>query len=165
MTKERLTGVDKQAVTGPSFRFRLERVRVVRARKEKLAQQQLARSISQLASSEAQLRSSETHLEQARAEQRSAAGESRTVRAEELIARQAFIERIEAQRAEDAIRLTRSEADVADRNAELTVAATEHEMLNRLRERRRGEHDREAARKETTTLDEIAVARFRRKIA
>ena len=35
-------------------------------------------------------------------------------------------------------------------------------MLNRLRERHRGEHDLEAARRERNTLDEIAVTRFRR---
>jgi flagellar biosynthesis chaperone FliJ len=35
-------------------------------------------------------------------------------------------------------------------------------MLNRLRERRRGEHDREAARREVGALDEIAAARFPR---
>jgi hypothetical protein len=35
-------------------------------------------------------------------------------------------------------------------------------MLNRLRERRRGEHDRELARRELGVLDEIAVTRFSR---
>ena len=33
-------------------------------------------------------------------------------------------------------------------------------MLNRLRERHRGEHDREAARRESNALDEIAVMRY-----
>ena len=38
-------------------------------------------------------------------------------------------------------------------------------MLNRLRERQRGEHDREAARRESNVLDEIAALRFRRSLA
>ena len=42
------------------------------------------------------------------------------------------------------IELARSEAEVAERNATLITAAGEHEMLKRLRERRRGEHEREA---------------------
>jgi flagellar export protein FliJ len=51
------------------------------------------------------------------------------------------------------------------RDAELVTAASEHEMLERLRERRRGEHIREAARRELGALDEIAAARFRRSSA
>ena len=35
-------------------------------------------------------------------------------------------------------------------------------MLNRLRERHRGEHDREVARREQDVLDEIAATRFGR---
>ena len=58
--------------------------------------------------------------------------------------------------------LAQREAEVAERDAELATAASEHEMLNRLRERYRGEHDREQARVERNTLDEIAVTRFRR---
>jgi flagellar export protein FliJ len=56
-------------------------------------------------------------------------------------------------------------AEVAAPDAELATAASEHEMLNRLRERRRGEHVREADRREQNALDEIAVTRFRRKLA
>ncbi len=57
--------------------------------------------------------------------------------------------------------LEQCDADVAARDAELATAASEHEMLNRLSERRRGEHDREAARRELGVLDEIAATRFR----
>lgn len=38
-------------------------------------------------------------------------------------------------------------------------------MLNRLRDRHRGEHDREADRREQGVLDEIASNRFRRSTA
>lgn len=154
---------DKRAVTGPSFRFRLERVRVVRERKEKLAQQELARSISRLSSTQAALQSAEAVLESARAEQRDATPS--TLGAVELQSRQAFLERVEARHAQGAQEVQRSEAEVAARNAELVRAAGEHEMLNRLRERRRVEHDREASRREGKVLDEMATTRRRGSLA
>jgi flagellar protein FliJ len=153
--KEPVGRVDKQAVSGPSFRFRLERVRAVRERKEKLAQQELARSISRLSSTREELRSTEAVLERAQDEQRSAA--AGTLGAAELQSRQAFLERIEVRRSVSAMDVTRDEAEVADRNAALVVAAGEHEMLNRLRNRRRSEHERESMRRENKVLDEMAA--------
>jgi flagellar FliJ protein len=149
-------------VTGPSFRFRLERVRAVRERKEKLAQRELADALLRRSSTVAELRTADAHLEHARAEQRTVATEAKAVSATDLLARQAFLERVEAQRRLRARELEQREAEVAERDAELATAASEHEMLNRLRERHRGEHDREQARRERNTLDEIAVTRFRR---
>ena len=147
------------------FRFRLERVRAVRERKEKFAKQELAQAISRRSSTQADLRSSDADLEHARAEQRIAAAKPRTVSATDLLARQAFVERIEAQRGVHAHALKQREAEVADRDAKLAAAASEHEMLNRLRERRRGEHNREAARREQGVLDEITATRFGRSSA
>jgi flagellar export protein FliJ len=132
----------------------------VRERRERLAQQELARSIDRLAGSEAELRSTECDLERVRDEQRDAA--AGTQGAEELRARQAFLERVESERVQRELELHRSEAEVEERNQLLTAAATEHEMLKRLRERRRGEHNREVARLEAGALDEIASARYRR---
>jgi flagellar export protein FliJ len=77
-------------------------------------------------------------------------------------ARQTFLERVEAQRRLRASELQQREAEVARRDAELATAAGEHEMLNRLRERHRGEHNRELARVEQGALDEIAASGFRR---
>lgn len=147
-------------MTGPSFRFPLERVRSVRERREKLAKQDLARSISRLSSSEAELRGAETELERAQAQQRELAANSGPLAGEELLARQAFLERAEAQRSRSAQELRSSEDEVAARNAQLVEASTEHEMLQKLRERLRGEHEREAARRESGVLDEIASARW-----
>jgi flagellar export protein FliJ len=148
-----------------SFRFRLERVRVVRERKEKIAKQQLARAVSRRSSTQAQLRVTDARLEHALAEQRTAAAEPKTMSATDLLARQAFVEHIEAQRGMHAQELQQREAEVLDRDAKLATAATEHEMLKRLSERQRGEHDREAARLERNTLDEITSARFGRSSA
>jgi flagellar FliJ protein len=160
--QERREPSDNQAVTGPSFRFRLERVRAVRERKEKLAQRELAQALTRRSSSVAELRTADARVEHARAEQRTAVAEPKRVSATDLLARQAFLERVEAQQHVRASELAQREAEVAERDAELATAASEHEMLNRLRERYRGEHDREQARVERNTLDEIAVTRFRR---
>ena len=72
---------------------------------------------------------------------------------------------VEAQRRLSARQLEQRELEVAERDAELARAASEHEMLNRLRDRHRGEHDREADRRERNLLDEIASNRFRRSTA
>jgi len=143
-------------VTGPSFRFRLERVRALRERKEKLAQQELARSMTRLSDTREQLRSAEAELERAQQEQRGAASSPGTVAAAELQSRQAFLERVEQRRSQRAQDVNLGEADVAGRNADLVVAAGEHEMLKRLRARRRSEHERDTARRENKVLDEMA---------
>jgi flagellar FliJ protein len=170
--------------TAPSFRFRLERVRALRQRTEDLARQELARAIVQLAASNDRLHTVESHLEQARVNQRLAAGQptsngvaaelsvasanpesSTPVDATELLARQAFIEHVEAQRIMGIRELERHQADVADRNTQLGQAAREHRMLERLKERQRLDHEREAARRDSERLDEIALESFRRSAA
>jgi flagellar protein FliJ len=152
-------------VTGPSFRFRLERVRAVRERKEKLAQQELARGMSRLGDTRAELLSAEESVRRAQAEQRDASTAEAPVGAAELQARQAFLERVEANRSRRAQDVRRDEAEVADLGAKLVVAASEHEMLNRLRDRRRSEHDLEASRAENKLIDEMAAARTGRSVA
>lgn len=149
-------------MSGPSFRFRLERVRALRERRETQAKQDLAGAISRMTATEQDLCRAEETLEHARAQQRELAGPLANVAAGDLLARQAFLERVEAQRRARVNELSQREAEVAQRGAELTVAAGEHEMLNRLKERRRGEHNREADRREQGALDEIATVRFGR---
>jgi flagellar export protein FliJ len=160
--KEGHTSTDNRAVNGPVFRFRLERVRALRERKEQQAQQQLAQAISLRSSAEAELRAAEDHLEQAHSEHRAQTGKPQTLDARELVGRQAFLERIEAQRGAHAEELEQREATVLDRDATLTTAASEHEMLKRLSERHRDEHERAAASREQNALDEMTAARFGR---
>jgi flagellar protein FliJ len=148
-------------VTGLSFRFRLERVRALHERKEDLAKQELARAMSRRSDSEQRLRTVDAHIEQTHADQRSLAGAAVTVSAAELLARQAFLERVQTQRSVSANELQRSQADVADRDAELHDAARELEMFERLKQRQREQHDLESRRQETSALDEIALNRFR----
>jgi flagellar protein FliJ len=145
-----------------SFRFRLERVRAVRERKEKIAQRALAQAISRRSDSATELRTAEAEVEHARAQQRRAAAASVAVSGSELMARQAFLERVEATRRQRARELAQRDSEVAQRDAQLATAATEHEMLNRLRDRQRREHDRESARRELSVSDEIATVRYGR---
>jgi flagellar export protein FliJ len=147
-------------VNGPVFRFRLERVRALRERKEQQAQQELAQAIASRAGTEAELRAAEEHLKQAHSEHRAQTSEVQTLNADELIARQAFLERIEAQRGARVQELKQREATVLERDAKLIAAASDHEMLKRLSERHRGEHERTVASREQGALDEIAAARF-----
>lgn len=70
----------------------------MRERKEKLAQRELADALTRRSSSVAELRSADAHLEHALEEQRTVAGEREAVSATDLVARQAFLERVEAQR-------------------------------------------------------------------
>jgi flagellar FliJ protein len=154
--------------TAPSFRFRLERVRALRQRTELLAREELARAITQRTGSQNRLRRVEEHLERAFAHQRLAAaenGSTAAVSAAELLARQAFVEHVEAQRVMGMRELERHEADVADCDSQLGYAAREHEILERLKDRQRVEHEREAGRRENEQLDEIALERFRRSAA
>jgi len=150
---------------GSSFRFRLERVRALRERREDLARQELAKAMTRLAGSQDRLRAVEDRLEQLRTEQRAATGTTGAVSAAELRARQAYVEHVEAQRAGGAHELSRHEAAVAERGSELGLAARERQTLERLRDRQRTEHEREANRREGLVLDEIALDRFRRSAA
>ncbi len=152
-------------MTGPSFRFRLERVRALRERREDLARLALAEAIVQRTSSLDRLRTVEAHLEHARSQQRLVTDASTAVSAAELQARQTFVEHVEAQRVAGARELALHDSQVAERDAELGEVAREREMLERLKERHRVEHRREHERHEGIALDEIAIDRFRRSAA
>jgi flagellar export protein FliJ len=153
---------DNPDVTGPAFRFRLERVRAMRERKETLAKLELAGALSRLSNSEDDLRVVDQDLDRALSEQRLATSASKTMSASELLQRQTFLEQVELRRSASVGEIERQAAEVVDRDAELSSAAGEHEMLKRLRERRHKEHDRELAHHESNVLDEIAVMRVNR---
>ena len=110
----------------------------------------------------------EEHLDRAFTHQRLATGGgvgASTVSAADLLARQAFVEHVEAQRTMGMRELERHNANVADRDTQLGRAAREHEILERLRDRQRAEYEREAGRRENERLDEIALERHRRSAA
>ena len=150
-------------MAGPSFHFRLERVRALRERTQKLAEQELAHAIRGRSQSAQELQAAETSLLRAHSEQRGPSAGA-ALGADELRARQAFLERLEAQQGRHARELERRSAEVTRRDALLTTAASEHKMINRLRDRHRFAHERELARREQGTLDEIASVRFKRSV-
>ena len=80
----------------------------------------------------------------------------------DLIAAQAYIERSERTRREAALDLDRQEAEVAARRAALQTAARDRQVMDKLEERQRADHEREWARKAQGALDEVALGVHRR---
>jgi len=148
---------------GHSFRFRLERVRELRERREDLAKQALAVSLADHFRAEEELRAAEDRIASAHAAQLDAAKSTSNVT--DLIAHQAYIERAESDRRATKHDLECRETEVADRRDALGRASRDRQALERLKERRRAEHALEQARMEGFTLDEIAINNFRRSTA
>lgn len=150
-------------MNGPSFRFRLERVRALRERHEDAAKQELAGAMMRHRRCEDEVDAAAGRLAGARAAQVETTRV--TSSATDMLARQAYLER--AERAHQATRqdLQRHELDLSQRREALTVAARDRQALERLKESRRADHEREAARREGLLLDEIAINGFRRKAA
>ena len=148
---------------GSPFRFRLERVRELRERREDEAKRALAAAMADHFRAEEEVRAAEGRIESARAAQLDATLAPHG--GADLVARQAYLERTET-----AAELTQNdfqttEAAVEDRRDALTQAARDRQALERLKERRHAEHAREAARVESVALDEIAINSFRRRAA
>jgi flagellar FliJ protein len=142
------------------FTFKLERVRALRERKEDLAKEELAASLALRLRGEAMLQAAAENLEQARGLQRASVGAAMT--ADQLQAAQLYLERTERERESASLDLDRQDAEVESRRMALRTAAREREVLERLKERRRAEHRREADRREGALLDEMALNVHRR---
>jgi flagellar protein FliJ len=150
-------------MTGPSFRFRLERVRALRERHEDVAKQAFAGAMIDRNRSEQELEVAAQRIMKAREAQLDVTAAPTS--ANELMARQAYLERSERAHRASQEDLGRSEQTLAQRRRELTEAARDRQALERLKENRRVEHDREQARMDAADLDEIALNGFRRKAA
>lgn len=150
-------------MAGPSFRFRLERVRALRERAEDEAKEAFAASMQDRNRSEQEMEEAARRVAAAREAQLDTT--AAPVNATELIARQAYLERSE--RAHEATKqdLHRRDQALEQRREELTEAARERQALERLKEHRRTEFLREQLRIEAATLDEIALNGFRRRVA
>jgi flagellar FliJ protein len=142
------------------FTFKLERVRALRERKEELAKEELAASLALRLRGEAMLQAAAENVEQARGVQRSAVGVPMS--AHDLQAAQAYLERTERERESASLHLDRQDAEVDARRGALQNAARDRQVLERLKERRRTEHRREADRREGVLLDEMGITRHRR---
>jgi flagellar FliJ protein len=146
-----------------SFRFPLERLRALRERSEDLAKQELAGALARRSGCADRLRAigEDVHVALAAKRARAAVPAS----PQELIAQQAWLERVEQARAAGEQDLDRHDAEVGARRDALSTAARERQALERLKERRRADHARAVARAEGAVLDEIALAQHRRSTA
>jgi flagellar FliJ protein len=146
-------------VTRP-FQFRLERVRALRERAEDQAREELASSISTRLKGEAMLRAASESFGEAQAARRESA--SADVSGQDLVALQAYLERADRAREAAALELDRQDAEVVARRTALQAAARDRQVLERLKDRKREEYVREAARVEGAQLDEMALTLHRR---
>ena len=150
-------------MNGSSFRFRLERVRALRERREDAAKEELAGAMLRHRRCEEEMQAAAERIARARAAQVDAT--RLPASANDLMAHQAYLER--AERAHQATRqnLQRHEVELVQRREALTQAARDRQALERLKENRRVEHEREVARQEGLMLDEIALNGYRRNAA
>ena len=152
---------DGSSVETPSFTFRLERVRTIRERAEARAREALTFELRNRAEGEALLRDATDAVSAARDQGRTTVTSGR-ISASDFISAQAFLERTERLRAEASIELSRREAEVEARREALTAAARDRQAIDKLKERRKAEHEAEWARRSQNTLDELALAVHRR---
>lgn len=145
-------------VSAPRFDFRLERVRALRERAEREATERLAASMADHRRGMDDLQAADQRVSLARDGHR----DTTIGTGADLLAGQAWLERIERARHTAALVVDRREADVDARRGQLVQAARDHRALRRLSERRRQEHDRKVARIEAAELDEVALAVHRR---
>ena len=150
-------------MAGPSFRFRLERVRALRERAEDEAKEAFAGAMLDRLRSEQEMEDAAQRVAQARAAQLDAT--AAPMSATDLMARQAYLERSERAHQASQDDLSRRDEALEQRREELTEAARERQALERLKENRRIEFQREQARIEAANLDEIALNGFRRRAA
>jgi flagellar protein FliJ len=153
--------VDVGIVETPSFTFRLERVRTLRERAEERAREELATELRAREQGAAMLEQATYALDAAREAGRDAVGSGR-VSATNLVHAQAYLERREQVRVEAMLDLDRQDAEVAQRRRLLAAAARDRQAIERLKERRKAEHDAEWSLKIANQLDELALGVFRR---
>lgn len=145
----------------PSFTFPLERVRSLRERAEERAREELSAELRTRDELSAALQAAHDAVDAARVASRHAAASGR-VAVTELLGRQTFIERREQLRAEASLDLDRQEAEVAVSRQRLAAAARDRQAIDKLKERRKAEHEAEWALKIQNQLDELALAVHRR---
>jgi flagellar FliJ protein len=147
----------------PSFRFRLERLRALREHSEDAAKEALAGAMARHQQSEEQVRAASERVAEARAAQLD--GAARPSNATDLIARQAYLERTENAHHASRHDLHRHNLELAGRRDALAAAARDRQTLERLKEHRLADHQRETARVEGLVLDEVAINSFRGRAA
>jgi len=158
-----LNGGGRRSITAgvKRFSFKLETVRALREQVEQVAREELARELSLSALRRAELTDAEARLDSARTAGALLPGA--VAGGGELVARQAFVERRERELRAVSIEADLQEDEVERRRVRLEQAAQERESIERLRRREAVRHERELARAEEAQLDELALARHRRR--
>jgi len=147
-------------VTSPRFQFRLERVRSIRERAEETAKEELAAGLAHRMRGAALLQQA---TEAARAARNQLGGTAINGRSgADLMAAQVWVERAERAREAAALELDRRDTEVDVRRTVLARAAQQHEVIVRLKEKQRAEHEALHAAREQALLDEVALTVFRR---
>jgi flagellar FliJ protein len=149
-------------VESPPFKFRLERIRSVRERVEEQAKEDLAASLALRLRGEGMLRAAEAELAAARQTRRSA-GAGAPVSGVDLVAAQAYVEHAERRREARMLDLDRCDAEVETRRHALMRASQDRQALERLKDKKRREHDVESQRLEGVALDEMSLNMHRRR--
>jgi flagellar FliJ protein len=148
-------------VSGSPYRFRLERVRALRERREDEAKMELATALADQRAAAHQLGLTAEQIELARRSQHRVGSSS----AAELLSRQAYLERLESTQRLNLEELQLRENAVTGSRTALTHAAQERQALERLKAKGAAAHRRELDRVESVTLDEIATNGYRRRAA
>jgi flagellar FliJ protein len=145
------------------FRFGLERVREIRAHDEDQAKERFAASLNARLRGEAALRAAEQHLRDAQ----SGVGAPALgpLSGATLVARQAWVERLEQSRADAQLRMANYESDLQAKRGELSQASQAREVLDQLKTKQREAHRVETERVEAAALDEMAIQMHVRKMA
>jgi flagellar protein FliJ len=138
------------------FVFRLEKVRRMRQSMEDRAREELATSMALHRESEAALGAASTRVHGALDTHRRVAGLA-GASASDLIAAQAYLERLESERSVAGRVLDCHEESVHERRAALASAARDREALDRLRNRREAAHKVASQRADANVLDELAI--------
>jgi flagellar FliJ protein len=144
-------------VETPSFTFPLERVRSLRERAEERAREELSAELRIRDELSAALQAADDAVDAARAASRGAVASGR-VSVAELRGLQTFIERREQLRAGASLDLDRQDAEVVIKRDRLAAAARDRQAIDKLRDRRKAEHEAEWALKIQSQLDELALA-------
>lgn len=145
-------------MNGPPYRFRLERVRALRERREEQVKQEFAVALRLHQQSHQEVELAEDRIAQAQRAQVRAAGE-------QLRAHQSYLERMEHARNLAFEELRRRETELEDQRLALTKASQDREALERLKEKGLADHLREIARIDQIVTDEIAGNGYWRRAA
>jgi flagellar FliJ protein len=143
------------------FRFRLERLRELRAGVEDEARERFAGALSQLDAGEALASAAAERVGAAAVAQRSAVGQPQS--GAHLQVLQVWRERTELSRQDAAAEVAARAQLVEQRRAEMLAAARDREVLERLKRRRGAEHALTTGRAAAAALDDLSQARHGRK--